>query len=104
MKRLCRVLFGYLIWDDRGGTPIDGLPPRDPFWLRAWWGDEDFPAWWNWLAYAARRLCYRRQVVQCVCPGCTETVLKAYSSWLCGSCINEDCQHDDEAEAGKAGR
>lgn len=97
-KTIVRAVFGYLIWDDRGGTPIPGLPPRAPWWYRLWWGDEDFPMWLNTIASWLRRLWYRGKSAPCTCPGCTRLRPAWWSTRLCWSCAHEDCDHNEENE------
>ena len=96
IRRIIRALFGYLIFDNRGGTPIEGLPAQDPFLMRAWWGDEDFPVWWNYVASWIRHAWYRSAMETCACPGCEHLYPKWWATPMCKCCCNEDCCHGDE--------
>lgn len=56
------------------------------------------PWWRNWQAqfmWHVRRVWYWGKKVPCSCPGCDEYVFAASASGMCGSCLNEDCQHED---------
>ena len=98
MRRLVRTLFGYLLFDDRGGTPIEGLPPPPTFWYRAWWGDEDFPEWWCFVASWLRRARYGSTLEICNCPGCDHLKPKWWASSMCKCCgFDEECCHDEDA-------
>jgi hypothetical protein len=98
-KKLLRALFGHLLFDDRKGTPIEGLPPPPPWWSRVWWGDEDFPMWWNWSISVVRRFWYLGRKASCICEGCDHVVPSWWSSGMCVCCTNDDCCHEEEDSA-----
>jgi len=96
---LLRSLFGHLLFDDRGGTKLEGLPPPPSWWYRAWWGDEDFPAWWNLAISVVRRVWYLGRMAPCTCEGCDHAVPRWWSSGMCVCCADADCCHVDEGMA-----
>jgi hypothetical protein len=96
-RPIVRALFGWMILDDRGGTPIEGLPAPPSFWYRAWRPDEDFPEWWTYVVSWLRRAWYRSTTEMCNCPGCDHPKPKWWAASMCQCCCEEDCCHEEDA-------